>query len=69
MEKSSEEKAAAEPADSVGEGVPSSVAGGQAARPEDHVTLLLRLFSSGPLGRNRVRLVAQSSAFRYVWPE
>uniref|UniRef100_A0A671FXL6 Centromere protein H n=1 Tax=Rhinolophus ferrumequinum TaxID=59479 RepID=A0A671FXL6_RHIFE len=43
MEKPSEEQAAAEPADSVGEGGPSSVAGGQAARPKDHMTLLLRL--------------------------
>ncbi|XP_019486702.1 PREDICTED: centromere protein H [Hipposideros armiger] len=43
MEKPSEEQAAAELADSVGEGGPSSVADAQAARLEDHVTLLLRL--------------------------
>ncbi|KAM5257519.1 centromere protein H [Hipposideros larvatus] len=43
MEKPSEEQAAAELADSVGEGGTSSVADAQAARLEDHVTLLLRL--------------------------
>ncbi|KAB1281250.1 Centromere protein H [Camelus dromedarius] len=43
MEKQSEEQAAAEPADSGGEGGPPQVAGAQAARPEDRMTLLLRL--------------------------
>ncbi|EPY80899.1 centromere protein H [Camelus ferus] len=41
MEKQSEEQAAAEPADSGGEGGPSQVVGAQAARPEDRMTLLL----------------------------
>lgn len=44
MEKPSEEHAVAEPADSPGEGGPPPVAGAQVARPEDHTTLLLRLF-------------------------
>lgn len=44
MEKPSEEYAVAEPADSPGEGGLPPVAGAQVARPEDHTTLLLRLF-------------------------
>ncbi|XP_057597891.1 centromere protein H [Hippopotamus amphibius kiboko] len=43
METPSEEQAAAEPVDSGGEGGPPQVAGAQAARPEDRMTLLLRL--------------------------
>lgn len=46
MEKQSEDPAAAEPASSGeegGEGGPPQVAGAQAARPEDRVSLLLRL--------------------------
>ncbi|KAB0401257.1 hypothetical protein E2I00_013475 [Balaenoptera physalus] len=43
METQSEEQAAAETADSRGEGEPPQVAGAQAARPEDRMTLLLRL--------------------------
>lgn len=49
MDKSSEEQAAAKPVCSVGEGRPPPAAGVQAARPEDHITLLLRLF---PLARS-----------------
>lgn len=44
METQSEEQAAAEAADSRGEGEPLQVAGAQAARPEDRMALLLRLF-------------------------
>ncbi|XP_054942581.1 centromere protein H isoform X4 [Physeter macrocephalus] len=43
METQSEEQAAAEAADSRGEGEPPQVAGAQAARPEDRLTLLLRV--------------------------
>ncbi|TEA36241.1 hypothetical protein DBR06_SOUSAS18910008 [Sousa chinensis] len=43
METQSEEEAAAEAADSRGEGEPPQVAGAQAARPEDRMALLLRL--------------------------
>lgn len=44
METQSEEEAVTKPADSGGEGGPPQVAGAQAARPEDRMTLLLRLF-------------------------
>ena len=44
METQPEEQAVTKPADSGGEGGPPQVAGAQAARPEDRVTLLLRLF-------------------------
>ena len=40
----SKKQAAAEPADSGGDGRPPQVAGNDAARPEDRMTLLLRLF-------------------------
>ncbi|KAF4024321.1 hypothetical protein G4228_016436 [Cervus hanglu yarkandensis] len=43
METQSEEQAVTKPADSGGEGEPPQVAGAQAARPEDRMTLLLRL--------------------------
>uniref|UniRef100_A0AAF6ZD08 Centromere protein H n=2 Tax=Bos TaxID=9903 RepID=A0AAF6ZD08_BOVIN len=43
METQSEEQAVTKPADSGGEGGPPQVAGAQAARPEDRMTLLLRL--------------------------
>ncbi|XP_047652587.1 centromere protein H [Phacochoerus africanus] len=43
MEMQSKKQAAAEPADSGGEGRPPQVAGNDAARPEDRMTLLLRL--------------------------
>ncbi|XP_065731234.1 centromere protein H [Phocoena phocoena] len=43
METQSEEQAAAEAADSRGEGEPLQVAGAQAARPEDRMALLLRV--------------------------
>ncbi|TKC37388.1 hypothetical protein EI555_009336, partial [Monodon monoceros] len=43
METQSEEQAAAEAADSRGEGEPPQVAGPQAARPEDRMALLLRV--------------------------
>ncbi|ELR61030.1 Centromere protein H [Bos mutus] len=43
METQYEEQAVTKPADSGGEGGPPQVAGAQAARPEDRMTLLLRL--------------------------
>uniref|UniRef100_A0A8C2PMY7 Centromere protein H n=1 Tax=Capra hircus TaxID=9925 RepID=A0A8C2PMY7_CAPHI len=43
METQSEEQAVTKPADSGGEGGPPQVAGAQAVRPEDRMTLLLRL--------------------------
>ena len=62
METQSEEQAVTKPADSGGEGGPPQVAGAQAARPEDRMTLLLRLFlSSDRPGRSLVGGWAESA--------
>lgn len=68
MEKPSEEQAAAEPMDSAGEDGPS-VAGAQEAPPEDHISLLLRLFPLASSAGTKWRDVAKSSALRCVWLE
>ena len=59
MEKQPGEQAAMEPADSGAEGGSPQVAGDQAARPEDRLTLLLR---SSPLAGIQPGVVAESPA-------
>lgn len=70
MEKQPGKQAATEPADSGaggGEGEPPQVAGAQAARPEDRLTLLLRLLS--PLAGIHAGVVAESPALCSQGPE
>ncbi|KAJ8781956.1 hypothetical protein J1605_010704 [Eschrichtius robustus] len=62
METQSEEQAAAETADSRGEGEPPQVAGAQAARPEDRMTLLL----SDNL-RSHYSIFKQASLMEALW--